>query len=118
VEASIEKHSGHSFLQVVVKTRNIGLSRVPIEQKGTALLIYSVSMEGRTTSFPSQVQWGDPVAAFGVFAGNKWVESSESLAETLIVALPHGNVSTYKAALKVVSGEICGQRRVSWAILR
>jgi hypothetical protein len=42
VEASVEKHSGRSFLKVVVRMRNIGLSKVPIQQTGTALLIYSV----------------------------------------------------------------------------
>ncbi|HWY21448.1 MAG TPA: hypothetical protein VNX26_09520 [Candidatus Acidoferrum sp.] len=106
VEASIAKHSGHSFLRVSVRIRNIGLSKVPIKQRGTALLIYSMPLQGRTALFPRQVQWDEPVAAFDVFSGRKWVESSESIAEVLMVALPHGDSFTYKIALKVVSGEI------------
>jgi hypothetical protein len=106
VDASIEKRSGHSFLQVAVKIRNIGSSRVPIEPKGTALLIYSVIMQGRVPSFPSQVRWDGPVAAFGVFSGRKWVESSETIAEAFMVTLPHGDALTYKVTLKVVSGKI------------
>jgi hypothetical protein len=89
-----------------VKIRNIGLSRVPIEPKGTALLIYSVIMQGRVPSFPTRVRWDGPVAAFGVFSGKKWVESSETITESFMVALPHGDILTYKVTLKVVSGEI------------
>jgi hypothetical protein len=106
VDASVEKHSGHRFLKVIVTVRNIGLARVPIQQKGTALLIYSASTTNRDRSFPSLVEWKEPVAAFDVFTGQKWVEPSEPIAESLMVALPHGDALTYKVALEVVSGEI------------
>jgi hypothetical protein len=106
IEASVEKHSGHSFLHVLVKIRNIGLSKVPIEQKGTGLLIFSVSVQGPSPSFPIPVPWNEPVAAFDVFSGRKWVESSESIAEALMLTLPHGDAFAYKATLKVVSGEL------------
>lgn len=106
VEASIEKHSGHSFLKAIVRVRNIGLSKVPIQQEGTGLLIFFANMQDQSPAFPSQVRWNEPVAAFGVFSGQKWVEPSEPIAESLIVALPHGDTFTYKATLKVVSGEI------------
>jgi hypothetical protein len=68
--------------------------------------MYSMSMQGRTPLFPSQVQWDEPAAAFDVFSGRKWVESSESIAEVLLVDLPHGDSLAYKITLKVVSGEI------------
>jgi hypothetical protein len=106
IDASVEKHSGHSFLTTVVRVKNIGLSKVPIDQKGTALLIYSADLEDRAPSFPSQLRWNEPVAAFDVFAGQRWVEPAESIAESLMVDLPHGGTFTYKIALKVVSGEI------------
>jgi hypothetical protein len=102
----VEKHSGHSFLRAIVRIRNIGLSKVPIQQRGTALLIYSVNMQGRTPTFPSQVRWNEAVAAFDVFAGQRWVEPSESIAESLMVDLPHGGTFTYKVTLKTVSGKI------------
>ena len=89
-----------------MRVRNIGLSKVPIQQRGSALLIYSVGKEGQLPSFPGQVQWDEPVAAFDVFAGQKWVEPSEPIAESLLVALPHGDALAYKIALKVVSGKI------------
>jgi hypothetical protein len=106
VEASIEKHSGHSFLKAIVRIRNIGLSKVPIEQKGTGFLVYSRNTQGDNPSFPSEIQWREPVAAFVVFSGRKWVEPSESIAESVMVALPHGDAFTYKVTLKVVSGRI------------
>src|ERR1700722_998994 len=106
VDASIEKHAGHTFLRAAVRIRNIGLSRVPIEPKGTALLLYSIPAQDQAPSFPSHVEWEEPVAAFDLLAGRKWVESSEAVAEALMVALPRSDASTYKVTLKVVSGEI------------
>ncbi len=106
VDASVEKHSEHSFLRATVRVRNIGLSKVPIEQIGTALLIYSANLQEQAPSFPSQVRWSDPVGAFDVFSGWQWVESSEAVAESLMVALPHGGDLIYKVALMVVSGDI------------
>jgi len=106
VEASIEKHSGHSFLKAVVTIKNIGLSKVPIQQRGTGLLIYSANMLDRPPSFPSEVLWNEPVAAFGVFSGKTGVEPSEPIAESEMVALPQDDVLTHKVTLKVVSGEI------------
>jgi hypothetical protein len=106
IEASIEKHSGHSFLKAIVTIRNIGLSKVPIQQKGTGLLIYSANVQNRPPSFPSEVLWDEPVAAFGVLSGKNGVEPSEPISESLLVALPHGDAFTHKLTLKVVSGEI------------
>ncbi len=106
VEASIERHSGHSFLKAIVTIRNIGLSKVPIQQRGTGLLIYSANMQDRPPSFPIEVLWGEPVAAFGVFSGKNGVEPSEPMSESVMVALPSGDVFTHKVTLKVVSGEI------------
>jgi hypothetical protein len=106
VDASIENQAGHSFLRAAVKVRNIGLSRVPIESRGTALLLYSIATEEQTPSFPSHVQWKGPVAAFALFSGRQWVESSETVSESLMVALPRSAATTYKATVKVVSGDI------------
>ncbi len=106
IEASIEKHSGHSFLKAAVKVRNIGLSKVPIQQKGTGLLIYSAKMQDQPPSFPSEVLWDEPVAAFDVFSGKNGVEPSEAISESVMIALPQGVVFTHKVTLKVVSGEI------------
>ncbi len=71
VEASVERRSGHSFLRVVVRIRNIGLSKVSIQQKGTGLLIDSAVMQGQAPLFPAEVRWKN-LAAFEVFSGNKW----------------------------------------------
>jgi hypothetical protein len=106
VEASVEKNSALSLLYIAVRIKNIGSSRVAIEPKGTALLLYSLTWDGPPPSFPSQVRWDQPVAAFGVFTGRKWVESSETMAETLMVALPYADAFTHKVTLKIVSGEI------------
>jgi hypothetical protein len=104
IETSIEKYSEHSFLHIAAKVRNIGSSRVPIEPKGTALLISCNYARPSLISHPGQMD--DPVAAFDVFSGKKWVESSEAVAESFMVALPRGGAVTHEVTLKVVSGKI------------
>jgi hypothetical protein len=89
-----------------VRIRNIGLSRVPIEKRGTALLIYPAHLPEEGPSFPSQVQRNEPVAAFDVFAGQPWVEPSEPTSESFMVTLPHKDRTIYKVALKVASGRV------------
>ncbi len=49
---------------------------------------------------------GKPVAGFEVFAGQKWAEPSEPIAESLLVALPRADGHIYRLALKVVSVRI------------
>jgi hypothetical protein len=105
VEASVEQHSGHSFLKAVVRIRNIGLSKVSIQQRGTALVIHSANKQGDPPLFPSEVRWNDPVAAFEVFSGNNGVEPSEPITESVMIALPYGNGLAYRVTLTVVSGE-------------
>jgi hypothetical protein len=106
VDALIEKHSGHPFLRATVRVKNLGLSKVQIEQKGTALLIYSANLQEQAASFPIQVRWSNPVGAFDVFSGGSRVESSEAVAESIMVALPHGGDLAYKVALTIVSGDV------------
>jgi hypothetical protein len=106
VESSVEKRSGGFFLLTVARVRNIGLSKVPIEQKGTALLIFSADSQGDSPSFLRPVRWNDPLGAFDVFTGQRWVEPSESIAESLMVELPPSGAHTHKVALNVISGEI------------
>jgi hypothetical protein len=89
-----------------VRVKNLGLSKVQIEQKGTALLIYSANLQEQAASFPIQVRWSNPAGAFDVFSGGSRVESSEAVAESIMVALPHGGDLAYKVALTIVSGDV------------
>ena len=104
VEASIERRSGHSFLRVVVRIRNIGLSKVSIQQKGTGLLIDSADMQGQAPLFPSEVRWKN-LAAFEVFSRSNGVEPSEPISESVMIALPHSDALAHRVVLTVVSGE-------------
>ena len=69
--------------------------------------IYPTDVAKLRPAFPIQVQWGGkPVAGFEVFAGQKWAEPSEPIAESLLVALPRADGHIYRLALKVVSVRI------------
>lgn len=105
VEAFIEKSSAHRLLKATIKIKNIGLSKVPIQQQGSGFLIYSARIQDQRPTFPSEIRWNEPVAAFEVLSGEKWLEPSEPLAESLKVDLPDRGHCVYKVTLTVVSGK-------------
>jgi hypothetical protein len=106
VDAVIERQGPRDFLRTTIKVRNIGLSRVQIEQKGTALSIYAVSMTEPPVAGLNQVQWNEPVAAFDLFDEQTWIEPSEPVAESMLLTLPEMAAQAYKVVLTVTSGDI------------
>jgi hypothetical protein len=108
VDGSVETHSGRSLMKVVVRAKNVGLSKVSIEQRGTILQVYPAVTQGSSPSFPCQVMWGDKPAVFDVFKDHAWVEPSEPVEDQVLIELPDNKAPAYKLNLKVLS------KKISW----
>jgi hypothetical protein len=108
VDGSIETHSGRSLLKVVVKAKNVGLSKVSIEQRGTILQLYPAVTESSAPSSPCPVVWSDKPAVFDVFKDHAWVEPSEPVEDQVLIELPNDKAPAYKLTLKVLS------KKISW----
>lgn len=108
VDGSVEEHSGQRFLKVIVRAKNVGLSKVPIEQKGTILQLYESVLSSSSPQFPFQATWADSPAVFDVFKEHAWVEPSEPVEDHVLIELPRNGVPAYKLNLKVLS------KKISW----
>jgi len=108
VDGSIETYSGRAQLKVVVKARNVGLSKVLVDQKGTILQLHSAVPPNTVPSWPCQVTWSNEPAVFDVFKDHPSIEPSEPIEDQVLVELPDDNAPAYKLTLKVLS------KKVSW----
>ncbi|MGB9237044.1 MAG: hypothetical protein WCC04_21760 [Terriglobales bacterium] len=107
VEGSIETQSGRSLLKVVVRTKNVGLSKVPIGHEGTILQLHSAVATTTSPSWPCQVMWSDePTAVFDVFKDHDSVEPSEPIEDQVLAELPDDEAPAYKLTLKVLSKKL------------
>jgi hypothetical protein len=107
-DGSVETHSGRSLLKVVVKAKNVGLSKVSIEQRGTILQVYPAVTQSSTPASPCQIVWSDKPAVFDVFKDHAWVEPSEPVEDQILIELPDDKAPAYKLTLKVLS------KNISW----
>jgi hypothetical protein len=105
VGASIGGHSGLHVLKAVARVKNVGLSKVRLEQKGTGLSVRSARRLRSSPEFPTSVEWSDQKYTFGVFTSHEWIESGETVSDPIYVALPHDLPPAYKLTLTVVSGK-------------
>lgn len=104
VDGSIDARSGRSLLKVVVKARNVGLSKVVIEHEATVLQLHSAVAMHASPPWPCQISWGDkPVAVFDVFKDQDLIEPSEPIEDQLLAELPDDKAPAYKLTLKVLS---------------
>jgi hypothetical protein len=108
VDGSVETHSGRPLMKVVVRAKNVGLSRVSIEQKGTILQIYPAVTQSSSPSFPCQIVWSDKPAVFDVFKEHAWIEPSEPVEDRVLIELPDTKAPAYKLNLKILS------KKISW----
>lgn len=96
ISASVERCAGRSFLKAMVTVKNVGLSKIPIEQKGSGLLVYTGILPNPGPAFPSQVRWSKDPYAFDVFTDHKWIEPNETVGQPFMISLPHNNVPAYR----------------------
>ncbi len=93
------------LLRVDVQIKNVGLSKVNIDQRGTALLIQSKDSASPISDGPRLAIWTNPIA-FDVFMQHEWIESGEVICESFVLDLPENLPRSYKVRLEVVSGRI------------
>jgi len=107
VEGSIITHSSRSLLRALVKVKNVGLSKVSIDQRGTILQLQRAVTCGKNPEWPCQAMWDDHPAVFDVFKEHPHVEPSEPVEDLVLVELPQDKdrLSAYRLILRVSSGK-------------
>jgi hypothetical protein len=94
-----------SFLNIVVHVKNVGLSRVRIQQRGTAVLVYSSHVQANPQQ-PVLSGWDPDYHVFEIFKSHSWIEPGEPISQPILVQLPHEHAFSYLVVLKLNSGKI------------
>jgi len=85
--------------------KNVGLSKVTIEQKGTAIVVEDLVVAKDSKDSPAV--FSDEVAVLEVFKTHKWLEPGETVKESFLTLLPSDrNRIAVRLGLRVVSHDI------------
>jgi hypothetical protein len=99
---NIEEDGVYHYLIIDAQIKNVGLSKIPIPQSGTALIL-NTSIPYEQISQPMQVSWveEDRSSSFPVFAQHIALEPGESISEQLMIQLPQEPPFAYRAVLRI-----------------
>jgi hypothetical protein len=101
VSSVITTSDGTNHLIVSISLRNVGLSKVEIEQKGSVLQVLSYEAPIRMTSIES-ASWKD-LKVFPVFESQEWIEPGELVEEQRLLVTPDGTYKAFRLQLRIVS---------------
>lgn len=91
-------HRGRTkFLLVRLSLTNRGATKVEVDQKGTALVVYALALDA-----DADAAW-KLVKACEVFLNHKWIEPGEAVEEPALVPLPAAEQAAFKLRLRVNS---------------
>jgi hypothetical protein len=97
--------SPRPLLRIVVKLKNVGLSKVAIKQEGTILQLHRAVTPEKGPPWPCRAMRDNQPAVFDVFRENSHVEPSEPVEDLVLVQLPQDRASAYTLILRVSSGK-------------
>lgn len=89
------------FLVAAYQVKNVGLSKVDIQQCGSALSVLVPEMPS-TVPFVREIKWKH-VATFDIFKARQWVEPGEPIQEQRLIALPHDKYLAVRIEVRLVS---------------
>jgi|SRR5215203_755785 len=98
--------NGSSHLLATMSLKNVGLSRVEIEQRGSALQVFSYSSP-LSEEHVVTAQW-EELTAFPVFESHQWIEPGESVKEERLIAIPTSGRTAFQLQLRVVATKKLG----------
>ena len=93
-------------LLLTARLRNVGLSRVDIQQRGTAVELYATE-DGPAGGDPRTVEW-DLLATFPVFEDHRWIEPAETIDDVRLVGVPGVDHLAFMVAIRLVA------KKISW----
>lgn len=104
VSAQLFKIATDNFLVVTCRLKNVGQSKYPIRQKGTAVEIVSLEATGRGTPVVSRI-----------FEKHDWVEPGEEIEQSLIFPVPDPQtLVAFEVSLRVVSENELDAAAIEW----
>jgi hypothetical protein len=110
VSGKIVTFKGSNHLIADISLKNVGLSKVEIEQQKSALHVLSYEFPVGTRSIVGAT-WKD-LHVFPVFESHHWIEPGEAIEEQRLMTIPANARTAFQLRLEVVSKEF------SWAVVK
>lgn len=107
-----------SYLIASLELKNVGLARVDIHQKGTALRVSSYDGQPPVTKAGS-VEW-KKLKSFPVFERHKWIESGEAIKDELMIAIPECDNLTFRLEFRLIGSRTeltSNAKRFAWRVV-
>jgi hypothetical protein len=93
------------LLSGIAQVKNVGLSQVPIEQRGTAIELLSYAVSNDKAEAPTLVN--QIVTVLSVFEAHGWIEPGEPVEDSFLIPLREGpETVAFRLRLRIVSGGI------------
>jgi len=107
VDAQFVKHNQGTGLLISYQVKNVGLSKVPIKQEGSAIEIFTCDLSQYNPHHESII-WDD-LTILSIFIKHQWIEPGETIEEQQLINLVKEESIAVKITLKLVS-----KQRVEW----
>jgi hypothetical protein len=101
VSGVISTFDGANHLIVSISLKNVGLSKVEIEQRGSALQVLSYEAPIHIASI-ERASW-NILKVLPVFEAHEWIEPGELVEEQHLLLTPDGTYKAFQLQLRIVS---------------
>jgi hypothetical protein len=102
VTGQVFRREEADYLLVFLRLKNVGIAKVDIEQKGTALRVFGCGILADRS--PKVLNW-DRLHTLAIMAQHAWIEASETIDDTLMIVLPK-NLIAVKLEMRVVANSL------------
>jgi len=101
IAGKLSVNDGINYLATTAQLKNVGLSRIKIKQEGTALQVFSYSVETPISKAHQLKQ--EYLAIFSVFDVHGWIEPGEVIEDQNLIVFPNGAQPAIRPELRIVS---------------
>jgi hypothetical protein len=99
------KHKNFTYLYLSATVKNVGLSKVMIDQDGSGLRVW-ISLEGWSKEVMA-ADWKH-LGTFPIFKEHAWIEPGEVISDEQMIVVPDKNPISFKLELRI------SNRKFSW----
>ncbi|NIA30934.1 MAG: hypothetical protein GWP06_13605 [Actinobacteria bacterium] len=104
VSGEVVQKDENKYLIATIHLKNIGISRIPIQNEGTALSLYFSETGFAALDEPYIMEWNESIPV-SIFEDVEQLESGETIGKKYLISLPRKTPPAIKMELRVVAQE-------------
>ncbi len=102
VSGEVVQKDGNKYLIATIYLKNIGISRIPIQNEGSALSLYFAEAGLDSIDDPYIMEWNESIPV-AIFEDVEQLESEESIGKKYLISLPAQVPPAIKMELRIVA---------------